>query len=307
MPENGLRKHELAIINLDHEDGPGTHWVAYKKPDNNIDYFDSFGNLQPPSDLIKYLGVGSVEYEHERYRDCDTFECGHLCPKFLTATVNTQLVNNAICHPFEEIRYEINAVQIDRRKNVGLTSLIKGYASLHLGQTRLMENTGWLDVEKKKKLTDAEGNFDVLIPLSMILRFAKDYPKIVVNELILTRSKTNVNAIMQTQEEEFKITINTMKWLIPYLKLADQKKVDLLNFIQRGPPISMSFRSWEVYEYPLLTTTSKHVWTVKTSIPLEEPRYVILGFQTSRKNKTGKNASHFDHCNITDVKLSSNS
>ncbi|XP_068994066.1 uncharacterized protein [Neodiprion pinetum] len=173
-----------------------------------------------------------------------------------------------------------------------------------------MENVGWLDVKEKKKLTDAEGNFDVLIPLSMILGFAEDYRKIVVNaehELTLTRSKTDVNAIMQTQEEEFKITINAVEWLIPYLKLADQKKVDLLNFIQRNPPISISFHRWELYEYPSLPTTSKHVWTVKTSTQLEKPRYAILGFQTSRKNKTGKNASHFDHCNITDVKLFLNS
>lgn len=84
MPENGPRKNESAIINLDDKDGPGTHWVAYKKRDNNIDYFDSFGNLQPPSDLIKYLGVGSVKYNHERYQDYDTFECGHLCLKFLS-------------------------------------------------------------------------------------------------------------------------------------------------------------------------------------------------------------------------------
>ncbi|XP_068994035.1 uncharacterized protein [Neodiprion pinetum] len=136
-----------------------------------------------------------------------------------TATVNTQLVNNAICYVFERIRCEINAVEIDRSKNVGLTSLMKGYASLHPGQTCLMENTGWLDVEKRKKATDAEGNFDVLIPLSMILGFTEDYRKIVVNaehELILTGSKTDVNAIMQTHEEEFKITINAVKRLIPH-------------------------------------------------------------------------------------------
>ncbi|XP_046734998.1 uncharacterized protein LOC124404710 [Diprion similis] len=142
-----------------------------------------------------------------------------------------------------------------------------------------MENAGWLDVEEKKKLTDAEGNFDVLIPLSTILGFAEDYRKIVVNakhELILTRSKS-------------------------------EKKVDLLNFIEKDPPISMSFRSWELYEYPLLPITSKHVWTVKTSTQLENPRYVILAFQTSRKNKIGKNVSHFDHCNVTDVKLFLNS
>ncbi|XP_046749847.1 uncharacterized protein LOC124413363 [Diprion similis] len=227
-----------------------------------------------------------------------------------TATVNTQLVNYAICHLFEEIRYEINAVEIDRSKNVGLTSLMKGYASLNPGQSWLMENAGWLDVEEKKKLTDAEGNFDVLIPLSTILGFAEDYRKIVVNakhELILTRSKTDVNAIVQSQEEEYKIVINTVEWLVPYLKLADQKKVDLLNFVEKDPPISMSFRSWELYEYPLLPTTSKHVWIVKTSTQLEKPRYIILAFQTSRKNKIGKSASHFDHCNVTDVKLFLNS
>ncbi|XP_046751321.1 uncharacterized protein LOC124414418 [Diprion similis] len=235
---------------------------------------------------------------------------GRLLKADRTATVNTQLVNNAICHLFEEIRYEINAVEIDRSKNVGLTSLMKGYASLNPGQSWLMENAGWLDVEEKKKLTDAEGNFDVLIPLSTILGFAEDYRKIVVNakhELISTRSKTDVNAIVQSQEEEYKIVINTVEWLVPYLKLADQKKVDLLNFVEKDPPILMSFRSWELYEYPLLSTTSKHVWTVKTSTQLEKPRYVILAFQTSRKNKIGKNASHFDHCNVTDVKLLLNS
>ncbi|XP_068991487.1 uncharacterized protein [Neodiprion pinetum] len=156
-------------------------------------------------------------------------------------------------------------VEIGRSKNVGLISLMKGYASLHPGQTWLMENAGWLDVEEKKKSTDAESNFYALIPLRMILGFVKDYRMIVVNakhESILTRSKTDVNAIMQTQEEEFEITINAVDRLIPYLKLADQKKVDLLNFIQRDPPILMSFRSWELYEYPLLPTISKRVWTL---------------------------------------------
>ena len=33
----------------------------------------------------------------------------------------------------------------------------------------------------------------------------------------------------------------------------------------------------------------------------------MLGFQTNRKNKTNKNASRFDHCSITDVKLYLNS
>lgn len=69
----------------------------------------------------------------------------------------------------------------------------------------------------------------------------------------------------------------------------------------------MSFRAWEMYEYPMLPQTTRHVWVVKTSTQLEKPRHVILGFQTARRNKAEKNASEFDHCNIRDVKLFLNS
>ena len=64
LPKSGPLKYESAIVNLDNKNGPGTHWVAYRKINNQVIYFDSFGNLQPPPDLIEYLGVGSiVKYE----------------------------------------------------------------------------------------------------------------------------------------------------------------------------------------------------------------------------------------------------
>lgn len=84
MPKTGPRKNETAVVNLDDKDGPGTHWVAYKKRGSDVVYFDSFGHLQPPLDLVKYLGVGSVKYNDERYQDYGTFDCGHLCLKFLS-------------------------------------------------------------------------------------------------------------------------------------------------------------------------------------------------------------------------------
>lgn len=78
---------EKAIVNLDDATGPGTHWVAYKKKGNDVIYFDSFGDLQPPLDLMIYLGVDSVKYNYERYQDFDTFYCGHLCLKFLSEAI----------------------------------------------------------------------------------------------------------------------------------------------------------------------------------------------------------------------------
>lgn len=80
---------ECAIVNLDDINGPGTHWVAYHKKNSAAYYFDSFGNLQPPLELIKYLGSGTkILYNHKQYQSYNTVNCGHLCIKFLYDIVN---------------------------------------------------------------------------------------------------------------------------------------------------------------------------------------------------------------------------
>lgn len=84
LPTNGPRYHESAVVNLDDKDNVGTHWVSYKKKGDEVIYFDSFGDLQPPLDLLCYLGVDRIKYNYVRYQDFNTFNCGHLCLKFLT-------------------------------------------------------------------------------------------------------------------------------------------------------------------------------------------------------------------------------
>ena len=84
LPKSGPHNKESAIINLDDKESAGTHWVCYKKLNNLVYYFDSFGDLKPPLELVKYFGSGSIiKYNYERYQDFDTFECGHLCLRFL--------------------------------------------------------------------------------------------------------------------------------------------------------------------------------------------------------------------------------
>lgn len=78
------RKIECGIINLDNYDGPGTHWVSYYKNESSTIYFDSFGNLQPPWEFVKYIGSKSkIIYNHKQYQTYNTFNCGHLCLEFL--------------------------------------------------------------------------------------------------------------------------------------------------------------------------------------------------------------------------------
>ncbi|XP_043468383.1 uncharacterized protein LOC122502416 [Leptopilina heterotoma] len=90
------------------------------------------------------------------------------------------------------------------------------------------------------------GYFHFTILLSMIFGFAKDYKKIVMNakhELILTRARSDKNAIFQTGQggdEEFKIFINKIEWMVPYVLPADNNKIKLLKFIEKDPLVSNS-------------------------------------------------------------------
>ena len=83
LPKTGPFLKEAAIINLDNKEGPGSHWVAYKKNGKKIQYFDSFGNVRPPIDLNEYFGEEKINYNYKKYQDFNTFICGHLCLKFL--------------------------------------------------------------------------------------------------------------------------------------------------------------------------------------------------------------------------------
>ena len=87
--------YECAIVNLDSGHGLGTHWVAYSKKANSIYYYDSFGNLPPPKELIEYfIGRGgggatnndeniNIFYNYKRNQSYNEFNCRHLCLKFL--------------------------------------------------------------------------------------------------------------------------------------------------------------------------------------------------------------------------------
>ncbi|XP_044005475.1 uncharacterized protein LOC122850382 [Aphidius gifuensis] len=188
----------------------------------------------------------------------------------VAAALTTKIVNNGILHLFDKIRYEMNGVEIDRSKNTGMTSTLKNYLSVNPELN--LENSGWLGTSDDISLTNTDGYFDVCIPLQMFLGFAEDYKKIIVNakhELILIRSRSDMNAcigIGGAEEKDLKFQISKIEWLVPYVKLSDKKKIDMMKFIQRDPPISMSFRAWCLFEWPILPPTNKHVWSIQTRL-----------------------------------------
>jgi len=80
-------RNECGIVNLDLSTGVGTHWISYYKHGTDIICFNSFGNLQPPKELITYLG-SNIKYNYESYQNYNTVICGHLCLIFLYTLSN---------------------------------------------------------------------------------------------------------------------------------------------------------------------------------------------------------------------------
>lgn len=83
LPNKPL-KNECGIMNLDDNSNSGTHWVSWIKNNNKVIYFDSFGNLKPPIEFIKYIGsINNIFYNYNNYQKYNTVICGHLCIQFL--------------------------------------------------------------------------------------------------------------------------------------------------------------------------------------------------------------------------------
>ncbi|XP_024881475.1 uncharacterized protein LOC112460820 [Temnothorax curvispinosus] len=225
-----------------------------------------------------------------------------------------KLVNNCVEFMFDEIRYELDGVEIDRCRNVGITSTIKNYMSLTVERARKLQNAGWSYPTSESNLNNASHQFNFCVPLNILLGFCEDY-SVVINarhELILIRSRSDHNCVVDPKKtvprdpaKDPKITL--LKWRMPHVALNDVTKLSLLRTLESGRFLSAGFRSWDLYEFPLLQSTTKHSWAVKAAPQLEKPRYVIFALQTGRRNEFAGDASRFDHCELANVKLYLNS
>ncbi|XP_066599930.1 uncharacterized protein [Prorops nasuta] len=191
------------------------------------------------------------------------------------------LDNNCMAFLFDEIRYELDGVEIDQCRNVGITTSIKNYLSVGSINKNYVENA--------------------------------DYNHIVINarhELILIRSRNDLNSLFSGYDKpkvNASIELTKIQWKIPHITLEEMNKLAILRFVENGNVVTMNYRTWDLYEYPLLQSSTKHTWAVKAFTQLEKPRFIILALQTNRKDQISNQSHIFDHCNISNARLYLNS
>lgn len=226
-----------------------------------------------------------------------------------TTGSTAKMTNNAFAFMFDEIRYELNGVEIDRVRNPGIAATLKGYVSFSINRLKGLENAGWIQPSDSETLDiDKDGVFSVCLPLDILLGFCEDYRKILINlkqELVLIRSSTDLNSVKASNDVQIKL--DKVVWRVPHVRVSDHQRLRLLKMVNKNQTVRMAFRSWDLYEYPALPSAQQESWAVKTSANLEKPRYVIIAFQTDRNRNVGKDSSLFDSCTLKNVKLNLNS
>lgn len=213
---------------------------------------------------------------------------------------NPQLTYNFMSHLFSEMRYELNSCEIDRCKKPGITSLLRCMIATKLSDKHIYE------VYSVNSLTNVQiKTYRAIVPLRFIFGFCDDNSKIVLNckhELILVRSGTDLNAF-QAPTDCVAFTINKIHWKVQHISLSDQAKLTMLKTLNRNESIPIAFRSYDLYELPVLPQTTRHNWTVKTTTQITKPRYIVVAFQTNRNQVVTRDAALFDNCNVSDIKV----
>lgn len=215
-----------------------------------------------------------------------------------------KIYHNGLMFMFDQIRYELNGIEIDRCTNPGITSCLKQYATAEQFVNNVVFQSG---IEWKTKMDSSNGHFQFTVPLNIIFGFAEDYQRVMIDarhEIIMTLA-SDVSRIGSFVGETFKV--KSIQWRVPNYYLNDFEKLRMLKILDSGKYLSIPFRSWELYELPFLPKTTKFNWNIKTSSSLERPRYVIFGMQTDRSKPVNKDTGHFQQCDLNNFNLYLNS
>ena len=107
-----------------------------------------------------------------------------------------------------------------------------------------------------------------------------DYDKVVygmTQTLILARNDDNDAIFRANAAADGRVTLDSVSWIIPFVKPRLKEENELYKFIQRKEKLGVGYRmiQCESIAVPQAATFS---WTPSVKISPEVPRFIIVGF-----------------------------
>jgi hypothetical protein len=246
------------------------------------------------------------------------------------------LVNNFFPYLFSNIKYHIGDKLVDEINYPGYATTMKGLLTYKEHQNSI-ENFGWIADKNVGGAKDSEnggfqerrffynvipknkGTFALLVPLRHLMGFFEDYTKIIYGaKQVLTFMRTHNNdAIFKANNkpgagnavvaiDDGKIMLHHMYLMMPHVQPSDVQKSRLFSSIDRGIRVPLAFRHWS-FEMTDMPQSKEFAWRVTTTDSTEKPRYIIVAFQTDKRNKQNQNSAIFDNCLVSEVHAFMNS
>ncbi|KYM78814.1 hypothetical protein ALC53_10734, partial [Atta colombica] len=140
---------------------------------------------------------------------------------------------NCVAFMFDAIRYELNAIEIDRSRNVEITSLMKGYATFFNEVSYSIHNAEFLDSnDTAKSLMTDDGYFNFCVVELILIRVHNDNNCIVGDPqsqsrryLSMSFCSKNIMTSCKTYSNSYKLT-NVKFYLNSEFYLYDDLNLD---------------------------------------------------------------------------------
>lgn len=236
------------------------------------------------------------------------------------------LTNNALMYLFSNVKYSLNGTEIESMNHPGYASTMLGSVKYtpdfkdgpglmqcwypDTAKDAAQENTGFMIRQGYIiKKSNPKGTFNMIIPLEHIFGCCEDDDKIkygFTHQLILTRSTDSNDAIFRADAAaNGKVDLSKISWMMPKVQLNDAAKFDLYKIIESKAVLEIGYRMRQCSTISIPQSTTM-TWRVGVRSLPEVPRWIIVGLQTDKKNNQTKNASLFDHCNLSNMYVTLN-
>ncbi|KAK7576776.1 hypothetical protein V9T40_006557 [Parthenolecanium corni] len=209
-------------------------------------------------------------------------------------------------HMFDRIDYYIGDNKIDTVRKPGIVSLMKGLASFQ--SDKQYNDAGWnFDCQESDNTLKSNGNFQVMIPLSIVMGFFEDHKSYVYNmcqKMVFYKSANCANNIFQLTGDyvnhKVNIDLRDVILKVPHVKFDLEHTTKVRNEIARNCKYELRYRRW-FYNHITPASGSDFTWDIPVSYA--KTKFILIAFQTNRLNKETADASQFDLCNLENCQV----
>ena len=226
------------------------------------------------------------------------------------------LVNNGLMFLFSNIRYELSGHEIESVNYPGHATTMKGLlkysedyaASQGLNHCWMKPSSDTADQATNAgfklrqsyivKDPNPNGSFSFVIPLKHIFGFAEDYDKVTYglrHVLTLVRQANDDSIFRAGTVAAGKVELSKIALHMPRVLPNDQERLSLVKTIESRSNVAVGFRMHQCDTITVPRSTS-FSWRLTVRTSPENPRWVVVGFQTDRVGNQTKNTAVFDNC-----------